>query len=153
MKKQILKSALLAIAGVGLVASWALAAPWDSLSSDYVVSGNMDLWTITDLTTGVTGNSYFEIKVEQAGYESGFGLYYVDNTNTIQTFNIFAPTDEVGAEEYVNFWNDNGDWYITKNYINDTDNTNDGWAAFNSSFGFFYDVHSMKWPPNQGQIL
>ena len=142
MKKRILRSALLSLVGVGLVAGNAMAAPWDSLGSDYVVSGDMDLWTITDLTTGMDGNSRFEIKVEQASYESGFGLYFVDDTASIQKFNVFEKSQEPNALEYVNFWNDNGDWYITKDYSKDGDDTNDNWQAFSKNFGFYYDVSS-----------
>jgi len=145
MKKMFLKSAVLAVAGVGLLAGGAWALPWDSLSSDWTVSGSMDYWTVTDLTTGEDGDSFFQIQLEQASYESGFGLYTVDDGgNIVSKFEVFAPSQEPYEMQNVNFWNDNGDWKITTNYTNDGDLTNDGWVNFAQKFGFYYDVDQGK---------
>ena len=148
MKKTMLKSAVLAIAGVGLMAGSAMALPWDGLSSDWVVSGEMDYWTVTDLTTAEDGDSMFVITMEQAVYESAFGLYTINDQGAVDTkFEVFAKDDEPfyvssSGSINVNFWNDNGSWKITKNYSDDGDDTNDGWIAFDHQFGFYYDVYT-----------
>ncbi|MCF6267283.1 MAG: PEP-CTERM sorting domain-containing protein [Desulfuromusa sp.] len=119
----------------------AMALPWDSLGSEWNVSGSMDYWTVTDLTTGEDGDSVFQIQMEQAAYESGFGLYTVDENGDLLTkFEVFAPSQSPFAMVNVNFWNDNGNWKITKGYSADGDLTNDGWVDFDNKFGFYYDV-------------
>ena len=119
----------------------AMALPWDNLDANWQVSGSMDFWTVTDLTTGVDGDSMFQIQLEQASYESGFGLYNVDEFGALDTkFQIFAPSQSPFEMANVNFWNDSGLWKITSNYSNDGDLTNDGWVDFSNTFGFYYDV-------------
>ena len=141
MKKTFLKSAVLAIAGVGLLAGSALALPWDGLSSDYQVSTGQDYWSPTDLTTNVTGTSFFMITLEQAAYESNFGLYTIDNTGAIDSrFEVFSKDTEPFSTNTVTFWDDSGSFKLTDSFTNDGDNTNDGWVDFSSVFGFYYDV-------------
>ena len=143
MRKTIIKSALLAIAGVGLMAGSAMALP--TLSNGYAWT-DADYWTPTDLTTAEDGNSLFTLVFEDASYESGFGLYYVDANNNIQAYDIFVPGDEPSAgwptpatTATINFWNDNGVWSITDSWTAD-EGDDDGWVTFSSSFGFFFDV-------------
>lgn len=117
------------------------ALPWDSLSSDYTVSGAMDYWTVTDLTSGKDGDSMFQIRMEQAAYESGFGLYSLDEQGAIGTkFQVFSPSENPFIMKNVNFWNDGGQWKVTSAYFNDGDLTNDGWINFSNVFGFYYNV-------------
>jgi len=107
----------------------------------WTISETMDYWTASDLTTGVNGNSKFEIVLEQAGYESTFGLYDVNTDGSIKsTYTLFELGNEVGDTSHVNFWNDNGNWSITTSYSNNGDDTDDNWFAFSSTFGFFYGI-------------
>ncbi len=141
MKNVFLKSVVLAIASVGLLVGNALALPWDNLSSDWVVSGNMDYWTVTDLTTGQDGDSFFRISMEQASYESNFGLYTIDTNGAVATrLQVFEANQEAGAMANVNFWFDSGVWKVTTTFTDDGDLTNDGWIDFAETFGFYYDV-------------
>ena len=143
MKKVLAKGLALAFVGSLFMAGSAMALPWDSLSSDWVVSGSMDYWTVTDLTTGEDGDSFFQIQLEQASYESGFGLYTVNEFGALDAkYEVFAPSQEPFMMQNVNFWNDNNSWKITTSYSNDGDLTNDGWIDFAHEFGFYYDVDS-----------
>lgn len=145
MKKKILAGALSTLAGIGLCASVASAAPWDSLSSDYTVSTEMDYWSHTDLTTNVGGTSLFMLTVELAAYESNFGLYTIDNDNNIEnTFEVFNTVDEPLSLNTVTFWDDGGDFKITDKYnaALDIDDAAQGWEEFDSNFGFYYEVVS-----------
>lgn len=147
MKKTLAKGMALAFAGSLFVAGSALALPWDSLSSDYIVSTNMDYWTVTDLTTNVTGTSLYTLVVEQAAYESNFGLYTIDSGgNLAATFEIFARTDEPSGfpatQETVTFWYDSGTYKVTKSFTDDNDFSNDNWTAFDDVFGFYYEVYN-----------
>lgn len=131
MKKQILKSALIAVAGVSLMTGSALALPWDGLDSTYVVSQSMDYFSITDFTNN---NSFLEIKVENAGYESDFGFYYVDSLGAIQTFKIFDKNSEQDAEATVTFMLDNGTYKLKLN--------NGSYETFSSVWGIYYGVYT-----------
>ena len=102
-------------------------------------------WTLTDLTTAVGGSSLFEIRVEQAAYESDFGLFYVDDisTPTIKDhFQIFSyNNDEQGLERSVYFKTIGSDWYVTLS--NDPKNAQDEeWTPWNDIFGFYYGIHT-----------
>jgi len=148
MKKQILKSALLAVASIGLIATNSMALPWDELDSSWAISGTTDYWTATDLTSGVDGDSMFQITMEHASYESAFGLYTINEDKTLKdTFRIFDPSDGSydGDAPYeaknVNFMVDNGSWFMTTTYTDDGIE-NDNWQAFAQSFGFYYDVYT-----------
>ena len=149
MKKRILKSALIAVAGIGLMAGSTLAAPipWteaevgtkldDIVLLDGYSWNASDYWSLSDLTSGVSGDSTFEIRLENAGYESAFGLYLVDdfsNPTTLgDSFEVFAKNSEVGAEQSVYFKEDSGVWSVS---------LGTSWTEFDSSFGFYYDVYT-----------
>lgn len=146
--KSMIKSIVAALAGIGIMAGGAMAIPLGSLPGGWVVSDSMDYWTVTDMTTGQDGDSFFKIVLEHAAYESGFGLYTVDDLGQVESkFEIFRPTAEPSSSWFdlsgtanVNFWNDNGDWKITTTYSNDGNLDNDGWVDFAHEFGFYYDV-------------
>jgi len=130
---------------VFVFAGTGFAMPWDTLSSDWTVSGSMDYWSPTDLTSSADGDSMFQIVLEQAGYESAFGLYTIDTDGAVDTkFEVFAPAANPATNIFdavnVNFWNDGGNWKVTDSYSDDNDSTNDGWVDFGSKFGFYYDV-------------
>lgn len=115
---------------VGLGAASAFALP--TLPSGYNWS-NASYWTFTDLTTNVNGNSDFEIKLENAGYESDFGLFtYVGGV--LEKYKVFDYTAEAGAEATVSLQYESGVLMIS---LNGAD-----WTAFNKTFGFYYDVHT-----------
>lgn len=149
MKKKIFVSGLMAMIGVGLLTGSAMAAsmPWDNLVNNYgyVASGDMDYWTPTDSTTNVTGTSLFQIEVEQASYESAFGLFINDGTNSPTKFEIFTksqePNQQEASKELVTFRDSGGVFEITKHYTDDKNDTNDQWVTFDSTFGFYYDVY------------
>lgn len=131
MKKQLLKSALIAVAGVGLLAGSAMALP--ALDPGFSWT-SADYFYATDLTTNVTGNSQFEIKFEYADLESAFGLYTKDGT----LFEIFSGAEEEGATKTVTYWNDNGAYKITSNYTGDVNTTT--WTTFEHTFGFYFQT-------------
>lgn len=132
MKKQLLKSALIAVAGVGLLTGSAMALP--TLDPGYSWT-NADYFYATDLTTNVTGNSQFQITFESAALESAFGIY----TKSGNYFEIFAGNEEPSfLEKTVTYWNDNGTYKITKDYTGDVDTTS--WETFDSIFGFYFET-------------
>lgn len=138
MKKQILKSALLAMAGVGLLAGGAMALPAPPVG---YVWNTADYWTLTDRTTNLDGDSFLTIKVENAGYESDFGFYLQNTDGTLGTkFEVFDVSSEVDAEATVTFWNDGGTIKVTTAATPDTD-TASQWTNFSYTFGFYYDVY------------
>ncbi|GAB4173721.1 MAG: hypothetical protein Tsb0017_06240 [Geothermobacteraceae bacterium] len=101
-----------------------------------------DYWTFADFTSPNTStNSEFSLLVEKAGYESGFGIYTVDdiaNPTAIGTkFTIFDPTDEPLMDKTVNVKIDAGKYYVTLGPKNDPATV---WTLFDKSFGFFFDV-------------
>jgi len=145
MKKTLVKGMALAFVGSLFVAGSALALPWDSLSADYQVSTAMDYWTVTDLTTNVTGTSLYILTVENADYESNFGLYTVDSAGNLSTsFKIFDRADEPSldplSDATITFWNDSGTYKVSNSFSDDDDFTNDSWVDFDYIFGFYYDV-------------
>ena len=124
-----------------VTAGTAFASPWSDLNSGWVVSGSMDYWTATDLTSSEDGDSFFQIQLEQAAYESAFGLYTINDAGNVDAkFEVFTPSANPFNMANVSFLNDGGDWKITKSYSDDGDDGNDGWEDFSSSFGFYYDV-------------
>lgn len=131
----------------GTAMAVAMAMPWDDLNSSWVVSGSMDYWTATDLTSSEDGDSMFQITMEQASYESAFGLYTVNASGgDVSKFEIFARTDEPTTEASdatnVSFWNDSGVWKVTTSYIDNDTLSDDNWVIFDSQFGFYYDVYT-----------
>ncbi len=98
-------------------------------------------WTLTDLSTGYNGEATFELKLEKAAYESGFGLYTVDDTLSTITaqFEVFSKSQEpsaYGTDQSVYFCNDGGAWFIS----NAIDAELSNWTAFSNQFGFYFDV-------------
>ncbi|MEN8140582.1 MAG: PEP-CTERM sorting domain-containing protein [Thermodesulfobacteriota bacterium] len=95
-----------------------------------------DYWTITDLTTGVEGNSLFMLTMENASYESSFGLYTVDSvaspTAVTSSFQVFAAGDEPTTLAAVYFQEGCGSWQVS------LDQTS--WQAFDDTFGFYFGV-------------
>ena len=106
----------------------------------WVISESMDYWTVSDLTTGINGNSRFDINLENAGYESTFGIYDINDDGTLKSqYVLFDLTNEVGDVKRLSFWNDSGNWSVTTSWSNDHED-NDSWFSFSQSFGFFYGI-------------
>lgn len=134
MRKSI--SALLAGAML-LMATSAMALP--ALPTGYNWTG-APFWTYTDTTTPTAnGNSQFELRFENAAYESDFGLFTVTGTasnpgSIASHFQIFAYNEEpttAGTEKTVYFRNDG---FIS------LDGTN--FTSFDKVFGFYFGVHT-----------
>ena len=110
-----------------------MAVPMSSLNF------NQDYWTITDLTTGVDGESTFAITIESAGYESDFGLYAVDNIDnpsSITRYKVFDKANEPVEFASVFFKQDAGNWLVS----HDKDfNTS---TVFSNVFGFYFGVYT-----------
>ena len=133
MKKQLLKSALIAVAGVGLLFNGATANTLPDLSGTDFVWSESDYWSVTDLSSGLAS---FELRLENpvASYESSFGIYANgDETNKISLFSGPQEPSTVGgpyASVYFQF--DGTNWQVS------TDNVN--FVDFASSFGFYSSV-------------
>ncbi|BBO72802.1 hypothetical protein DSCW_02190 [Desulfosarcina widdelii] len=116
-----------------MIASSSFAISIDELNFD------QDYWTITDLSTNATGTSLFQIEVEQADYESNFGLYYIDDTSqSVTKFKVFDKSNEPITKVTISFLYDDSDWWITNNYTDDTTI----WTSFSNVFGFYYEVYT-----------
>jgi hypothetical protein len=136
MKKQILKSALIAMAGVGLLAGSAMAT-LPPLGANYEWVSN-DFWSVTDLSNG---QAEFELTWEniQASYESSFGLYeFGDNSNTHEVFAAtLEPINPPSSPQTSSVWFKQiaGVWNISS--------TEDGtYNPFGNVFGFYADVYT-----------
>ncbi|MBU0908494.1 MAG: PEP-CTERM sorting domain-containing protein [Proteobacteria bacterium] len=146
MKKTLVKGMALAFVGSMFVAGSAMALPWDSLNTDYPlanyeVSTSMDYWTPTDLTTNATGTSLFQLEVENAGYESNFGLYTIKSDGTVDTnFQVFAASQSPLTKKTITFWDDAGTFKITDSFNANIAIELNTWTNFASVFGFYYDV-------------
>lgn len=107
-----------------------------ALGTGYVWS-NADYWTNTDYTTGGPGNSGFEIRLENASYESDFGLYTLNAAGTAydKKFQIFSYLDEATATNSAYFQQVAGGWQVKLN-------ASGAWTDFGNVFGFYYDVHT-----------
>lgn len=130
MKKQMLKSALIALAGVGLMSGVALAMP---ILDDGYEWTTQDYWTLTDFTTS---NQTTEIEVENAGYESSFGFYNLDTDGKVDKhIKVWDFLSEPSNKKsIVTFFIDNGNWSVS---------VNGGTAVeFSSSWGFYYEVYT-----------
>ena len=144
MKKQILKSALIAMAGVGLLAGGAMAAPVDFTAytaAGYAPSNNDESWTYTDFTTAVNGTSKFILTFEEADYNSDFGLYYKGSSGSIEYYKIFSAAQEPASSsspstaQVVNIWLDNGVYKLSNN-------GGTTWTSFHETFGFYFNVYT-----------
>lgn len=95
-------------------------------------------WMPTDLTTGTQGESTFEIRLEQAAFESDFGLFLPNSfsspTSVATQFEVFDMADEVGEMAQVFFQNLGGGWEVSLDLS--------VWTAFDNRFGFYYGVHT-----------
>ncbi len=145
MKRRILINsiAILALFLWTAASAVALPNPVPNVSDDYVLSGSMDFWTLSDFTSNQDGTALFQIEVEEAAYESAFGLYTVNDiynpTEILAEFEVFPESDEPLEKKTISFWDDGGDWYITDQYDSD-DPDGDYWQSFGSTFGFYYRV-------------
>ena len=138
MKARILSNLTAVLIVFLLAAGSALAVPSSPPQEDgYELSSSMDYWTIEDLGSS---ESNFEIIVENAAYESGFGLYTVQdvaNPSNPEEFLVFNKGAEENAEKKITFKiDDSGDWYITDDPAPD----NTSWTRFGPMFGFYYGV-------------
>jgi len=103
-------------------------------------------WSLTDLTSGTDGEGTFIVTVENAGYESDFGLFTVDDIHTAQPqvitkYNIFEKSDEVGAFGQAFFKKEGIDWYINSENNFEEDS---GATKFDNEFGFYFNVYTNK---------
>jgi hypothetical protein len=143
--KNLSKILVFTVLSVFLVAGSAMAVPTIPPTGGYTWADN-PYWTPTDLTTGVDGESCFMIRVENAVYESDFGLYTVDDISSatksiVRQFEIFSKNnDEVGAYKNVYFKQTGANWDITTDNISDLDNVT--WTSFDNKFGFYYGVYA-----------
>ncbi len=119
MKKQILKSALIAVAGIGLLAGSALALPGTNLQTQFDLftevtasnpTGNSNVsaandYEAFDSTWSITGSSLSAtiLVFEIAGNYNinAFGIY--DSTNINNFVEIFKGTDSPGKKGVVSF--------------------------------------------------
>jgi hypothetical protein len=142
MKKTIFKSFAFLTVGSLMMVGNAMALPWDSLGGDYVVSTTMDYWSPTDFTTNETGNSWFQIEVEEASFESAFGLYTVTAGGALDVkYEIFAASAELHTPATITFWDDAGQFKLTKSFTDNKNFEDDNWVEFADVFGFYYDVN------------
>ena len=127
-----------------LISVNAFALP--TLSGDYEWN-NADYWTLTDLTTGTQGTSNFQLVLEEATWQSDFGLYSVDNISnpsTVQNyFQVFDATEDPSndqvnpTERNVYFNYNNGQWLVDLN--NDWDDSSN--QVLDNNFGFWFETN------------
>ena len=129
--KKLPKILVFLVLGVFLVGGSAMALP--VLEPGYHWT-SQPYWHSTDLTTA---NSWFQIRLENAGYESDFGLFLPDDlsnpTSVSKKFEVFDYTDEQWDDQTIYFQNSGSGWEIS--------NDNSNWTEFDSVFGFYFDVH------------
>lgn len=137
MKKLLLTITIL------MFATAALAVPFDEtpwVDAGYEKSGSF--FSLTDFTTS---NALFSLTLEQASYNSSFGIFSVDdvsNPTLGETLQVFAASDEPPlnamlppTQTSVDFRNVAGDWQAST----------DGFVTFKSfgtTFGFYYGVYT-----------
>lgn len=127
---KLIKVFLISIVGCFLLAGSAMA-----------MSFTQDYWTNTDSTTGANGEATFNITVEQAGYESTFGLYSVNEAGDtiLDEYEVFSLGNEVGTSKGLNFKLTSGLWSVQLfNYT--TNSVEKDWYEFTNVFGFYYGV-------------
>ena len=121
-----------------LVAGSSWAIPMSELNFD------QDYWTLTDLTTGLNGESTFTLTFEDASYESDFGLYTVDDVSDpkaiSEKFMVFDKSKEPNTTidgptmQSVYFKKESGAWSVS---LDSSD-----WTPFDSKFGFYFGVYT-----------
>ena len=124
-------------------ASSAYAVTFASLASNGYVETQSNFFSLTDHTTGGSGNSSFNLVFEQAAYESSFGLYTVSDynnpTSVLNTLEVFSLADDP-----------NSSFPTTASVDFRTSTTSaSGWEAstdgttfidFDTTFGFYFGV-------------
>lgn len=142
MKKKLLKSALAALAGVGLMAGGAMALP--SLDPTFSWT-EKDYFEVYDFS-GETQNTYISLGIDGGSYNNSLAIYGVDDINnpTAVTawFDIFS-NDTPYQEKTITFRNLDGAWAVTDDYLNADQNGGDtGWTAFEGVFSFYFGVET-----------
>ena len=135
MKKQLLKSALIAVASVGLMAGSAMALP--TLPGGFSWT-SADYFSLTDFTTANVNTIIVAI---DASYGSDFGFYTVDNvstptsiTNTLKVYDKNVLAGYLNSYNTVTFSNlGGGSWTATANYVT---------TPFSPTFGFYFDIYT-----------
>jgi len=135
MKKQLLKSALIAVAGVGLLAGSALATP--TLPTGFSWT-DAEYFSLTDFTTANVNTIIVSI---DASYGADFGFYTVDNvstptlvTNTLKVYDKSVPEGYFSSYNTVTFSDlGGGSWEATANSVT---------TPFSSTFGFYFDIYT-----------
>ncbi len=97
-------------------------------------------WTPTDLTTAEDGEVFSLIYSEDASYEADFGIFTVDDLNDpssiTEKFEIFSYDQGESDTDFqsVYFKYETSIWSVSKDEST--------WTAFDSVFGFYFDVHN-----------
>ena len=131
-----LKIILISFFAVFLLAGGAMALPTPPSGYSYIQA---PYWTLTDLTTFDGGESTFQLLLENASYESDFGLFTVDDFSTpttiVDKLQVFSAADEPNAypttERSVYFKFDSG-WKVSLDEST--------WNDFDNVFGFWFHV-------------
>jgi len=142
--KKISKITILAWVAILLISANAIAIPIDSNGDPLANTPGFSwidepYWTPTDLTTASDGSAIFVLWLEQAAYESDFGLFIVDDvanpTSVVDTLEVFsAHTDDPLSLQGVYFRENNGTWQVSLD--------NNSYKDFDNRFGFYYGVHT-----------
>lgn len=137
MKRVILVLSLLVLMTTTALAVTFDETPW--VSAGYEKSGSF--FTLTDFTTS---NSVFTLDLEQASYNSDFGIFnYVDDGDgnlTLGTkLQVFSASDEPAVsgpltQTSVSFQNIGGEWQASVDNFSTS-------VAFGTTFGFYYGVY------------
>ena len=132
MKKQILKSALIAMAGVGLLASGAMAS-------------TIPYWTLSEWSAGNDGTANMQITFNVAVNQNiTFGLFDVEGGAVDSLAPVFIAGETVGdgLTGYANFiWDaDNSEYDLNIQVLaNDfTTLRNANYNGFDPTFGFYF---------------
>lgn len=130
----------------------AMAIPVGFNAQDGYEWNDNPFWTLTDLTTAGEGEATYQLILEKAGFESGFGLFTVEDINNPSEvknhYEVFKPTAEPPAQgEYataasVYFHNDNGTWFVNNEDNYETNSSE--WTLFDNVFGFYFDIDRDK---------
>ena len=141
MKKVFFKGALLALAGVGLMAGSVMATTMPTLTGSYAWT-NSDYWTITDI---FGSQAAFGLTWENpnASYESSFGLYTIAGNAVAAKHQIFAaqqepttpPTTPVTGSAWFQLNTATNIWQISSTQ-------NGTYADFGLAFGFYSDIYT-----------
>lgn len=131
-----IKAVLAALCGILLLAPITSAAPLPAPPFNTAfLQFNQDYWTLTDVD-GNADDATFVLALENAGYESDFGLYMVSPDSAALTrFQVFSYLQEPSSVASVYFKNISGNWNVSLG--------NSGkWVPFSNEFGFYFGVHT-----------